>query len=213
LARLDRAVDLAGRNGMYVVLVSSVAAGTYDKDELLRFWSAVAPRYRGRAHVLYEMVNEPVAWYPRNYTREHFRDLMEVYRLIRRAAPETHVALWTFPNLDPGPVTARVLDLVPDVSYTRELVGFHWYDAAAADAAFLQRQFPLFMTETSPGPPKTDDLAALQACERLGISWVHLDGKGRDVSRLRALINRLHETGFTWTADAAVGETGQAARK
>jgi hypothetical protein len=204
LPKLDRAVDLAARNGMYIMIMSSAEPGTYNKEELIRFWSAVAPRYKDLPHVIYEVVNEPVAWYPQHYTDKHLKDLQDVYRVMRRGAPETHIVLWTFPNLDPGPETARVLERAKDVFYTGESVGFHWYGATAADVSYLQQQYPLFMTETSPGPPVTNDLAALQECERLGVSWVHLEGKTSDLGRLKRMIGRLNETGFTWPADGEI---------
>jgi hypothetical protein len=101
---------------------------------------------------------------------------------------------------------------MPDVRYSGESVGFHWYDTSADDVAFLKRTYPMFMTETSPGPPATDDLAALQNCERVGISWVHLEGKSSDLTKLRAMVRRLHETGFGWDADPDATGTGGATR-
>jgi hypothetical protein len=201
LPKLDRAVDLAAGNGMYIIIMNSAAAGTYDKQELLRFWSVVAPRYKDRTHVLYEMVNEPVSWEPRHYSEKHVKDLKEVYDVMRRAAPETHIVLWTFPNLNGGPETARTVESMQGVFYTRESVGFHWYRATADAVSFLQSRYPLLMTETSPGPPPTDDLAVLQQCENLGVSWVHLEGKTFDLSKLKALLNRLHEGGVDWAAE------------
>jgi hypothetical protein len=181
--------------------MKSVGAGRYDKQELLRFWSVVAPRYKDRPHVLYEMVNEPVAWDPRDYTEANVADLREVYEVMLRGAPETHIVLWSFANLNSGLETTRAVERMRGVYYTRESVGFHWYRATAADVSFLQGQYPLLMTETSPGPPPTDDLAVLKQCEQLGVSWVHLEGKTGDLSKLRALLSRLNGSGYTWPAD------------
>ena len=59
---LDRAVELAADEGVYV-LIDYHATERYDTPSIDRrlkaFWDRVAPRYADRPHVLYELFNEP----------------------------------------------------------------------------------------------------------------------------------------------------------
>ena len=42
------------------VIINYHDVGSYEKEFLTKFWDLVAPRYRDRTHVAYELMNEPV---------------------------------------------------------------------------------------------------------------------------------------------------------
>lgn len=210
LPLLDDAVDLAQQNDMYVVILSSVQPGRYHLSELRAFWSSVANRYKNRTHVLYEMVNEPVSWWPRNYSMSHIMDLKSVYSIMRAAAPQTHIIIFTFPNLIPDSASSIVskIALMSGIDYTKSSVGFHHYcggrnyneSTYEATVRSVKDRYPVLMTETSYWiePENIVVKNALEIEERLGIGWFSLDGKN-NVNRLKyEILPSLRAAGFNW---------------
>ena len=177
IPKIDQAVAWARELGLYVMIESSVAPGTYNLSELKTFWNAVAGRYKDETHVFYEMINEPVSWYPSSYTNQNIADLKSVYDIMRSAAPNTHIVLWTFPRLNDGPTTVSVVQKMTGIDYTKTSVGFHWYNVSETAVKYLKAAYPVLMTETDWTSLAPDDVVNLSACERLGISWSHLAGK------------------------------------
>ncbi len=60
LPRLDGMVDLAAGAGLYLLIDNhSECCGNQDVPNDTAFWEAVAPRYKDRTHVFYELKNEP----------------------------------------------------------------------------------------------------------------------------------------------------------
>jgi len=192
LPTLDSAVNYAEQNGVYVMILTSVNPGTYDKQALLDFWNVVAPRYKNRTHVLYEMTNEPVSWEPENYTPQIIQDLTDVYHVMRTNAPNTHIVLWSFANLD-----AAALTVVPEmkgVDYSHETVGFHYYTVTNLDE--VHAKYPLFVTETC----CDKEVNAISTLEQKHISWVDLAGKV-GANELDTLLGVLNKAGYVWKAD------------
>ena len=99
LPYLDRAIDLASQNGMYIMFKTSVKPGGYDLESLMDFWRVAAPRYRNRTNVLYELTNEPVSGSPvwgaaHQWTDQVIGDLTQVYNLMRSSgAADAHRAV------------------------------------------------------------------------------------------------------------------------
>ena len=199
LPYIDQAVNLAAQNGVYISLMSTVnQSGTYDLQELQSFWAVVADRYKDRTHVLYELTNEPVAWYPHDYSSQNISDLKSVYHLMRSFAPNTHIVLWDFANLDDAQSTISKITQMSGVTYSNESVGFHYYYASPDAIATIKNNYPVFMTEVSPGPPTTDDINHLEIMEQQKISWISLEGKG-DFNRLQTVLSQMHSSGYNWS--------------
>jgi len=208
LPYIDQAVNLAAQNDVYISLMSTVnQPGTYELQELKIFWALVADRYKDRTHVLYEMTNEPVAWYPHDYSSQNISDLKSVYDLMRSKAPKTHIVLWDFPNLDDSQSTINKISQMSGITYSNESVAFHYYDADPKAITTIKNTYPIFMTEVSTGPPPTDDIAHLEIMENLGISWISLEGKG-DFNRLQnAVLSQMHLSGYDWSRDSDPGSS------
>lgn len=215
LPYLDRAVDLAAKNGMYVMFKTSVKPGSYDLDSLIDFWRVAAPRYRNRTHVIYELTNEPVSgpapWGNANqWTDDVIADLSKVYRLMRAAAPETHIVLFSTPNLYPDCASYKdVIARMRGVDWTKASVGFHHYPGTEkfgeAGILCLRQSYPLMMNETNywnpDGAARKTPRTAMRLYERIGMSWFSLDGKG-SVDRLRnEILPDLRAQGYSWNAD------------
>jgi hypothetical protein len=198
LPLLDKAVDLAGRNHMYVIVMNSVHPGSYNLAELKAFWSVVADRYKNRTHVLYEMVNEPVTWTADKYTDQNISDLENVYDIMRSNAPDTHIILFDFASLQDGEIAAEKVATMHGVDYTKASVGFHYYGKTTKNAIeTLKEHYPVLMTETNYWTNNTTiHIDAVPICEQLGIGWFSLDGKGSTSHLENEIIPNLHRLGY-----------------
>lgn len=213
LAAIDNAVNSAARQNMYVMINNSIRPGSYDLAELQAFWSVVAPRYKDRTHVLYEMTNEPVNGGPHwgnvvQYNEKVLADLKVVYDIMRRGAPDTHIALFTAPNLYPDCNSyAAMIGRMPGVDWQKTSVGFHHYQGTqkfgAAGLNCLRNRYPLLMTETNYWTTReVGNLRdALNLYEQLQISWFSLDGKGSTYRLQNEILPALRRAGHSWEAE------------
>jgi hypothetical protein len=197
LPRLDSMVDMAANEGLYLLIDNhSECCGNQNVANNTVFWNAVAPRYKDRTHVFYELKNEP--WQYSGLT-EYERTMYEV---IRPLAPETHLVLWTIENLIHVADPLALVRSFPEVDYANESVGFHPYATYRArhklcDAlglSFYGREprtrqllklietlksaYPSVMTELSPNAAGAPDSGFLITMEKMGISWGYLGGQG-----------------------------------
>lgn len=131
---IDKAVDCAARANMYIQIHPSINPGGYNLKQLNDFWSVIAPRYANRTHVVYEMCNEPTSWgETSSWTDTKLRELRDVYDVIRKSAPDTHVIIFSSANLAPNPQSWRS---VPErfniygtgpMNWDNASIGFHHY--------------------------------------------------------------------------------------
>ncbi|MFO1146315.1 MAG: cellulase family glycosylhydrolase [Rhodospirillales bacterium] len=215
LPYLDRAIDLASQNGMYIMFKTSVKPGGYDLASLMDFWSVAAPRYRNRTNVLYELTNEPVSGSPvwgaaNQWTDQVIGDLTQVYNLMRSSAPLTHIVLFSTPNLYPDCAAyKKVIAKMQGVDWTKASVGFHHYAGTEkfgeANIECLRQSYPLVMTETNywlpDGPSRANTPTTLRLYEKLGISWFSLDGKGSFDHLQNEILPDLHAQGYNWRTE------------
>lgn len=211
LPGLDNAVNAAAANNLYLMINNSIDPGGYNIAELKKFWSVVAPRYRNRTHVFYEMTNEPTKGAPqwgdaRQYTDSVRADIKTVYDIMRSAAPDTHIVLFSGASLFPDCNTyAAMVDKLPGIDWTHTSIGFHHYAGTQkfgeAGLTCLRQKYPLIMTETNywVGTQPAVLRDALSLYEKIGMSWFSLDGKGRNAQRLEnEILPALHAAGYNW---------------
>jgi hypothetical protein len=210
LPALDLAVQRAAANNLYLMINTSTKSGTYDLAELKAFWTAVAPRYKNRTHVFYEMTNEPVQgappWgAPEQYTDQVLADLKSVYLIMRGRAPNTHIVLFSTANIWPDCASwAALIAKMQGIDWTKASVGFHHYNGTQqigeAGVQCLRQKYPLLMTETSYwiGSSRVILRDALSMYEKLGISWFSLDGNGSAFYLENEIIPALNRDGYFW---------------
>ena len=201
IPHIDAMVNIASSMGMYVIIDYHPVGGS-NRDDAIAWWNALAPRYKDRTHVLYEISNEPVAWFPINYQENDVAFQEDLYQLIRGHAPNTHIILWTFPNAVEGMLSK--IQEANGISYTNASVGFHPYErTASAVDALRDAGYPVINTEI--GSLLADDAAAYDEYanrtaveENANISWIWLDGTGLGKDWDEPLP-------VTWSKDPATG--------
>ncbi len=121
---IDSFVKWAAEDGIYVI-INYHDVGHYDLDHMKQFWEYIAPKYKDETHVLYELMNEPVKWYARNYDDEDIAMVKTLHELVLTAASQTHQILWTFANLGGTGQAVSKVD-VEGISYDNASIGFHY---------------------------------------------------------------------------------------
>jgi len=197
LPRLDGMVELAAREGMYLLIDNhSECCGNQDVANDTVFWQAVAPRYKERTHVFYELKNEPWQY---SGLPEYERTM---YQVMRPLAQQTHIILWTIENLIDLSDPLALVHSLPEVDYSNASVGFHPYGTyrkrqKVCDALglasygceprtmqllklieILKSAYPTVMTELAPNAAGAPDNGFLMTMEKMGVSWGYLGGQG-----------------------------------
>lgn len=222
LPYLDKAVDLAAANNMYIMINTSIKPGGYDLAALKEFWTIVAPRYKNRTHVIYEVTNEPVSGGPNwgavpQWTDKVLTDLGSVYAIMRKAAPDTHITIFSTPNLavdknyaHPNACNewkALAAKAKGGVDWSKTSLSFHSYVGTKkfgeANLKCLMGSYPLLMTETNywnhDTAAQTNDKTVHRLFEKLKISWFSLDREGTHLKN--EIIPDLKSQGYTWPVE------------
>jgi chitodextrinase len=202
---LEAAVNHASENGMYACInFHSAWKGPIHLSYAKQFWSVVAPYFANRTHVIYEQANEPVAG-SNSFTAANDRGTdmtcqVELYQLIRNAAPNTFCIIMTPPSCE-GDFSAnndfikgvkRFESLVGNVDWSNTAVGYHTYymgwDNATSSSLktsvpmrAIHRAYPAMSTEVNwpegvvntlnTEPSLDGEKFQVQTHERLGLGW------------------------------------------
>ena len=121
LYMVDKVVDWADEAGIYAVVNMHIAYGTkVNLTNSKDFWNVMAPRYKDRTHVFYELVNEPEIPTAKN-------NMAKLYSHVRDKAPNTHLILWSVNN--PSNLTKSEIDNNSGgIDYSNASVGYHIYE-------------------------------------------------------------------------------------
>ena len=188
LARMERAVNDASVNGMYVVINSHNKIPNYNAAYNDALWTHVAPYFAGRTHVLYEASNEAMDGIGNNGSMTanasdsaanspRIQALKATYNIIRNAAPNTHIMVLTPPGINDyatgtglGNLAAAFASLPGAVDWTKTSVAYHLYNndsayGAATNAANLRNLHSRY-----PGWPSENNFPASVTNSTLGIS-------------------------------------------
>ena len=169
---IDDVVDIAASLGMYLILDYHPVGG-HNSSDAAQWWAQIAPRYKDRTHVIYELANEPVAWNASNYGADDIQFEEDLYTQIRSLAPETHIILWSFAN-GGGPML-QIVNSGTDVSYENASVAFHPYGSYDESAILLLKSnYPVINTEI--GGSASLRQGVTQSSEDNDISWIWLNG-------------------------------------
>jgi hypothetical protein len=209
LPHLDIAVDNASDAGMYII-INYHDVGRYDMGYLTEFWEKIAPRYRDRTHVVYEIVNEPT--FDSNLDNFMNSSLMDdfetLYNIMREGAPNTHIMLFSFNNLSyPMKTLADTADFV---DWSNASIAFHFYGNNSTDRLEeVMEDYAVMCTEWDyPGrwdyvPELEGEHVNSQSLERLGISWTDWrDWNDLTFTRYEnILLPDAEEKGYLWEFD------------
>ncbi len=228
--RIDRVVQATRDLGLYLTITIGNGAnnGNNNYQYAIDFWKFYAPRYANETHVIFEIHNEPMAWGPSYLTGISPAGVMDmeidVYNTIRQYAPDTPVLLFSYSVLGgTGGTDAALTDIhafnkaifgTEDVTWNNIAVGFHGYAGAnntiTAVDGLINAGYPCMMTEFSTGSWGGGlgglDVEMVAGLERLGVSWLTFcyvppGGVSDDVTRADAYMNRVMNSGLSWTPD------------
>ncbi|MDO8469716.1 MAG: immunoglobulin domain-containing protein [bacterium] len=185
LPLLDTAVANAKATGLYAI-IDYHPLGGWDETEAdpIAWWTVVAARYKNEPHVIYEITNEPTGTgyaHPRLPAYEQ-----RMYALIRGLAPNTHIILWSVPDLN-SPNRDQMIN-TGGIDYSNASAGFHIYGTQFGLVSGLRQARPIFMTEAqecnatdaecraNPEGTASGYISAAQRYENSGYSWILLKG-------------------------------------
>ena len=172
IPHLDEWVERGSEQGFYVIIDYHPVGGR-DETDAIDWWSQIAPRYKDRTHVIYEVTNEPGgAGYPLAEYMERMRGR------IRADAPDTMMILWSIENARDDNIDA-ILQYTPTsihADWTKAIIGIHMYwDYNFSKVQQLKNAYPLMNTEIG-GWTESEYMNVTDDVESLGMSWIWLDG-------------------------------------
>ena len=151
LARMERSVNYASANGMYIIIDSHNAIPNYDETYVNALWTWVAPYFANRTHVLYELANEPMSGIGANGDMDvgnalnspRLQALRRGYNIARAGAPDTHLMILTPPGINDAAYGTGMGNLAASfaalpgvaVDWTKTSVAYHLYSNDAAYGA------------------------------------------------------------------------------
>ena len=121
LYAIDTLVDWCAENGVYAIVNLHIQYNTkVDSEKAKAFWSLIAPRYKDRTHVVYELLNEPEP-------KTSLAVSNQIYQHVKSLAPETHQIL--FSHVAATQLTIDGLAKATEgVDFKNASIGFHCYD-------------------------------------------------------------------------------------
>jgi MYXO-CTERM domain-containing protein len=137
-AKVDKVVDLADKNDLYVVLTigSGGGNGTFNGAFVTAFWNFYGPRYKDKTFVVYEVCNEPQAW-SAPYNNNTLTMEKNAYAQIRALAPDTHIMMMSYSQVvNPTQAASESSNL--GVDWTNASVAFHTYGIDGKEDASLK---------------------------------------------------------------------------
>jgi|GEM_PF-814155 len=188
LARMERSVNYASANGMYIIINSHNKIPDYNETYANALWTYVAPYFANRTHVLYEAANEPMSGIGNNGDMDmgaagatsspRLQALKRTYNIIRNGAPNTHIMVLTPPGINDyatgtgmGNLAASFTQLPGAVDWTKTSVAYHLYGNdrgfgnAAVNAANLRNLHSRY-----PGWPSENNFPSSVSSATLGIT-------------------------------------------
>lgn len=187
---LDEVVEYTANADMYLIIDNhTTCCEGYRWNLNYEFWGSIAPRYKDRTHVIYEIQNE--ATNGMGYAKEDVMNFeKEMYTYIRERAPNTPIITHSAANIWGDMVNGVLIPSTQGqnaIDYSNAAFGFHHYcwDQEKADLllAIMDAGFPVIMTEggeycltnfaggTTPREKSNNQMMWL---ENHGCSWVLL---------------------------------------
>jgi len=198
-AQGDSVVKIAGEEGLYVVL--TIGCGNRNGDSTLKgvknFWSHYAARYKDETHVIYEIQNEPC--HPMPYPDSTMHMEREAYQLIRAAAPQTHISLFSFIGLTAPQSALATIEAVDDiVDWSNASVAYHSYRPSDEALDSVSARYPCLNTEFWAGNTSHPNTGIIADHEERAIGWLSFINVKEIEQAFKQDINN---AGIVWTPD------------
>lgn len=201
LLQFDKCVNNAQKFGMNVIInYHNVGEQSQQFKDLptnanmkrvADFWNLIAPRYKDKDWVYYEITNEPT-FNGNLYLTEPFKtNLTNIYKAVRAAAPQRQILMFSFNSLYHDYPTI-VNSYAKDMDWDFTSVAYHAYgkgqsgteDNPSTNAVTISKNYRVICTEWDYHLlyPKTQNYFYMgkmdgydvngQALEKLGHSWI-----------------------------------------
>ena len=230
---LFRILDACEKNarelGMSMV-INYHSVGEFEKEtkfwRLHRFWRNVAPRYKGKRHVHYEICNEPCFSVGR-YTNSTVRwGLMEAYRIARDNSNGNGLLMFTFNGLNYNVFqiyknyrdwAARPENNKWRFAWWRTGVAWHFYSPTEDNVSDFWDSFwqleqikkenrtictETFTDENPPPryvPENVDTIRLMETRNQIKQSWIAWRGWNEtSIFRWKNIRNRANKGGYSW---------------
>jgi cellulase (glycosyl hydrolase family 5) len=206
LEQADTLVDLTAKAGIYLVLGIGGGSmnGSFDIQKIRSFWALYAARYADQRHVIYEIQNNPELTCEDFVKPQTLAMEQEIYELIRAAAPQSHIVLFSGSSLiKPAVMTDLIARLGPFADFSNSSVALH----VDTDCTSLTELDTLTSVARSAGLallisqlPRMDWPAYVQAFEQARVGWIH-HGYLTETGTLPQLVEATAVAGLTWCPD------------
>jgi chitodextrinase len=187
LDRMERAVNYASANGMYIIINSHNKIPLYNESYANALWTYVAPYFANRTHVIYEAANEPMPGIGVNGDMDmgsagatsspRLQALKHTFNIMRAAAPNTHIMVLTPNGISDygygtglGNLAASFAQLPGDVDWTKTSVAYHLYHNDGAAPVSINAGNLRNFHSRYPGWPSENNFPASVSNETLGIT-------------------------------------------
>jgi hypothetical protein len=172
----DSVVKWTREEGLYCVICYGCCEknAQFFYDKVTNFWKFYAPRYKDETKME-----------------------QDCYHIIRDAAPETHILVFSYCNIAFGPwqVTKDIQRMGPDIDWTNTSVAIHGYHPQSGTLyvpMLVDSGVPLTVTEF---PANNDEL--IRMYEKYQISYFHFFNISVIDSYMQGVVSR----GITWEPD------------
>ena len=203
--KVDKVVDLADTNDLYVVLTigSGGGNGTFNQAFVTSFWNFYAPRYKDKTHVVYEVCNEPQAW-SAPYNSNTLTMEKNAYSQIRGLAPDTHIMMMSYSQVV-NPTQAATECAGLGVTWDNASVAFHTYGIDGKEDASLTAFYTAMkgkgINYACTEPNLTLKVITTELFERDGVSETHFINVSDIATNASAFTSWITSNKICWTPD------------
>jgi hypothetical protein len=205
VAKVDKVVDMADQNDLYVVLTigSGGANGSFTGSFVTAFWNFYAPRYKDKTFVIFEVVNEPQAW-SAPYNNNTLTMEKNAFNQIRGLAPDTHIMMMSYSQPNNWTQAANECANL-NISWTNASVAFHTYGIDGREDATLKSFYTALQGKgiayACTEPNLTLKVITTKLFERDGVSETQFINVRDIATNNSSFYNWVNSNNITWVPD------------
>jgi Cellulase (glycosyl hydrolase family 5) len=207
-AMADSLVEWTEKAGLYMVVTIGCGShnGHFDTAQARAFWNFYAPRYADRAHVIYEIHNEPEFTCNASYADSTIRFESAMYDLIRSKAPKTMVLLFSYSNVPHADYAlSDIRNLKTKVDWSNAALAYHGYYWCVQKAEEVDSVSRVVDSGYAMINTEFDDVGdwtvEAKRYEKMGIGWMNFQYlKGPD-GAMQEFRQNVDTSGLRWVPD------------